>query len=318
MTANFQRHFFEFIATEYNLILSGDLIEDGNFHYLQTDQDRKGRKPFRYIVNLDEPENIHYRDLKRGINGTWFPREFDPISPAEREARRKAAADNQAKREAETLARHERRAAWAAKIWESAKPAEYHKYLEIKHIRAHGIRYVEQLEWRTYHDNNPINITLRNALIIPSRDIRARLWNLQIILTEENEILGTNKLFLPGAKMNGLFHYIGKRTKDICLAEGYATAATIHEATGYRSIAAFSAGNLPYVAKNVREVFPDGRIVICADYDKADQRGRRAGIEKAEEAAKLVDGVVAIPPVEGFDFNDYFISKGVLNVQKTA
>ena len=50
---------------------------------------------------------------------------------------------------------------------------------------------------------------------------------------------------------------------------------------------------------------PDARIVVCADYDRPDKKGRRAGIEKAEEAAALVGGYVALPPNEGQDFNDF-------------
>lgn len=55
----------------------------------------------------------------------------------------------------------------------------------------------------------------------------------------------------------------------------------------------------------VRGLLPTARIVICADNDEPDKNGRRAGPEKAEEAAARVDGFVALAPVEGADFNDY-------------
>jgi putative DNA primase/helicase len=67
----------------------------------------------------------------------------------------------------------------------------------------------------------------------------------------------------------------------------------------------FSAGNLPPVAVIVRAALPDAKIVICADNDKPDKYGQRAGIEKAEEAAALVGGYIALPPIEGADFNDW-------------
>ena len=117
--------------------------------------------------------------------------------------------------------------------------------------------------------------------------------------------LGRDKDFLPGGRKKGLFHWIGQRTETVCLSEGYATGATIHEATGYRVVVCFDAGNLPVVPESVRGLLPDARIVICAGNDEPDKNGRRAGPEKAGEAAARVDGFVALTPVEGADFNDY-------------
>lgn len=86
------------------------------------------------------------------------------------------------------------------------------------------------------------------------------------------------------------------------LAEGYATAASIFEATGQRVLVCFSAGNLPAVALAVRAAMPDVQIVVCADNDLPDKNGRRAGIDKVEEAAALVGGIVAMPPIKGNDY----------------
>lgn len=58
------------------------------------------------------------------------------------------------------------------------------------------------------------------------------------------------------------------------------------------------------MAQAVRAALPDVKIVICGDHDE-EKNGRRAGIEKAEEAAALVGGFVALPPIEKMDFNDF-------------
>jgi putative DNA primase/helicase len=110
---------------------------------------------------------------------------------------------------------------------------------------------------------------------------------------------------LSGGRKRGLFHWLGKRTETVCLAEGYATAASIHESTGYRVFVCFDCGNLTAVAEAVRGLLPDARMVICADNDLPDRTGRQAGQEKAAEAAGLVGGCVALPPVAGADFNDF-------------
>ena len=88
------------------------------------------------------------------------------------------------------------------------------------------------------------------------------------------------------------------------MAEGYATAASVFEATDQRVLVCLSAGNLPAVAA-VRAAMPDVQIIVCADNDLPDKNGRRPGIDKAEEAAALVGGIVAMPPIKGADFNDY-------------
>ena len=148
-------------------------------------------------------------------------------------------------------------------------------------------------------------VKIDGVLLVPMKDASGKLWNIQVIFSEVCPALEREGDFLPGARVSGLFHWVGERTQTVCIAEGYATAATLYESTGYRCFVAFSAGNLAHVALAVRKALPDARIVVCGDNDLPDQRGRRAGIEKAEEAATLVDGYVALPPVEGADFNDW-------------
>jgi putative DNA primase/helicase len=51
------------------------------------------------------------------------------------------------------------------------------------------------------------------------------------------------------------------------VAEGFATAATVHEATGSAVAFAFNANNLKPIAKALREKFPNLEMVICGDDD---------------------------------------------------
>jgi putative DNA primase/helicase len=61
------------------------------------------------------------------------------------------------------------------------------------------------------------------------------------------------KWFNTGATVAGHFHLIGTPAGRLYLCEGYATGATIHEATGAAVAVAFHAGNLKAVAKILRE-----------------------------------------------------------------
>ena len=283
---------------------------DGRVNYVGATEDRKGHKPIRVFIHADIPQNVHLTDMKRSHQWTWYPEGQQPLTPAEREARRREIEQHKAQREAETQARHSKRAAWALKLWNSARPADgTHPYLVRKGVKAHGLRLLPVWEKRIYHeDGNGFDLVkIEGVLLVPMKDETGALWNVQMIYPQKI-LLGDEERdrdFLPGARVTGLFHWLGERTETVCLAEGYATAASVHEATGYRCFVAFSAGNLPHVAQAVRAALPDAKIVIGADFDKPDKKGRRAGIEKAEEAAGLVGGFVALPPIEGADFNDW-------------
>ncbi len=65
----------------------------------------------------------------------------------------------------------------------------------------------------------------------------------------------------------GCYFPIGKPGRRIWIAEGYATAATVHEITGNCVVVAFNAGNLADVAIAVRQRFRMAQIYIAADND---------------------------------------------------
>ena len=91
--------------------------------------------------------------------------------------------------------------------------------------------------------------------------------------------------------------------EPLCLCEGYATGASIYEATSYPVAVAFNTGNLLPVAQSLRARFPDSRLVLCADDDAATDGN--PGLTKAKEAARAVGGLLAVP-----DFGEIGIRRG--------
>ena len=90
------------------------------------------------------------------------------------------------------------------------------------------------------------------------------------------------------------------------MAEGYATAATLkslHSQAGdppgrVAFVAAFDAGNVPHVARVLRERHRSAAMVIAADNDKAmeDQElGRNPGLIKGQQAAEGAAAVLMAP-----------------------
>ena len=116
------------------------------------------------------------------------------------------------------------------------------------------------------------------------------------------------KRFMPGGRVRGCYHAIGRPHGVLIVAEGYSTGATIHEATGQAVAVAFNAGNLEPVARALRARFPCASILIAGDDDHrtAGNPGRTA----AEQAALSVGGSAVLPlfpvprPAHATDFND--------------
>ena len=95
------------------------------------------------------------------------------------------------------------------------------------------------------------------------------------------------------------------------IAEGYATGASLHLATGHAVLIAFNAGNLEAVARLARARYPDREILLCADTDcetvKPDGSPWNPGREAASSAAQAVGGKLALCPAHdgrATDFND--------------
>jgi putative DNA primase/helicase len=98
----------------------------------------------------------------------------------------------------------------------------------------------------------------------------------------------------------------------LLIGEGAATVLSASAATGCPAVAALSSGNLPAVAKAMRERYPAAALVILADLVKA----TGAPDPHAIEAARAVGGKLAIPDFgtgrgpDTKDMNDLFILGG--------
>lgn len=135
----------------------------------------------------------------------------------------------------------------------------------------------------------------RGCLVVPIFNRELAVRSLQIIFSK-------NKSFPRHGQKSDCFFFIGDRecaAGVLCIAEGYATAASIHMATGYPAVVAFDAGNIVRVSKIMRQIFPSISIVVCGDNDAINKNGVSTGIEKANQAASIGRGVAVIPEFVG-------------------
>jgi len=143
-------------------------------------------------------------------------------------------------------------------------------------------------------------VSASGSLIVPGFNEDGEISTIQTIPTNGK------KMFFKNAKAGGCFYPIGELKEKVYIAEGFATAATIYEETGELSIMAFGAGNIPKVAKIMRNKYPDKSIIIVADNDSLKTN---TGEKKAREAAEQSGCSVIMPPEPG-DINDYRESGG--------
>lgn len=210
-----------------------------------------------------------------------------------------------ASHEAQQQADHAAAAQQAHALWEAASASGSSAYLHRKSVPGFGVRYAAD-----------------GCLLVPLRDAQGVLWNVQRI-APERPARGPDKLFLKGGRKSGLWHMLGSTegVQTVLLAEGYATAASLRQATGLPVAVAFDAGNLLHVARALQGVLPDVLLVVCGDDDAASAQrvGRNTGRSKAEAAAKAVQGVAVFPadlPAGGSDFNDMQKAHGLPAVKE--
>lgn len=197
--------------------------------------------------------------------------------------------------EAGTEADHKAAAALAAKIMEKSRQATGNAYLTRK-----GFTALECLTLTAAHKTG--GVTYRAGdLVIPLYGDTGALVNLQLINADGL------KRTLKGGQVKGACHIIeGKKQagKRLWIAEGYATALTVHHLTGETVMVALSSVNLLSLASLARQKHPACQIVLSADRDLNGD-----GQTKAAAAAEACEGIVALPPVFG-DWNDSFVQKG--------
>jgi putative DNA primase/helicase len=123
------------------------------------------------------------------------------------------------------------------------------------------------------------------CLLVPLRDIDGKLWSVLKISPDGFKL---NQEFARASKC---FFTIGEIAdgNTFCIAEGFATAATVHEATGYPVVSACYADNLRKVAPILRSKYPAATIIVCGDDDwltQVDGKSRNTGRIAAEAAAR--------------------------------
>lgn len=237
-----------------------------------------------------------------------------------RENARKIAMEKQQKRERLASEFSARVSAQALIWWEKYTDApDDHPYLVRKNIKPHTAKFGN---WRKYGYKLETIETYSNALIIPIYNVNG-LYGLQgITPTKHLQANGkyTDKHYMFGLGKSGLFTYFGEPKKRIIICEGWATGASIYEATGDFVMVAFDCGQLEDKAKIAREKWPKLQIIIAADNDQFTHKN--PGITMAEKLSKEIPDCSYVYPEfsdlsnKPTDFNDLHVMSGITAVSE--
>lgn len=231
------------------------------------------------------------------------------ISADERQALAARIAADKKRADADQSRRQRQAALRAESTWRKLALTGHCAYLERKglHGPIGGVRF-----------------TPTGALVIPVQDAKGRIHGLQFILDKTahkkqiHDAGGRDKQFWPpGAAKKGHFFLMGLPVGILLIAEGYATAASLHTATGLPVAVVWDAGNIAAAVAVLAKEYPKAHLLICADNDDLARCGacqqpilidgddcpacgqphkkRNAGLEAANLTAIKHGGKVLIP-----------------------
>lgn len=236
---------------------------------------------------------------------------YQKPTPEELAERRRVATERAAKEEAETTRERADTTKKAAAILKAATEAKAdHPYLSRKQVSpVTTLREIDASAAAAilgYAPKSGGELLAGRLLVVPVKQDDG-ISTLELIDGDKRKAALVGR----GSKVGG--YWATERLPDgdgtgltLLIGEGVATVLSAKEATGHTAIAALSSGNLPAVAKAMRERYPAAALVILADLVKATGEPDSHAIE----AAKVGAGKTAIPdfegerPEEATDFND--------------
>lgn len=287
---------FQTFCKSHGLIVDS-VIDDEEIHRVATSSSKRGALDGWYVLYTSGkfPVGVCGDWKTPDISYQWQAETGRTLTFQERADHAKWVDEVKAKQKAAREANQEKAAERAEEeigIYADASPE--HPYLQRKRVQPHGIK-----------------VDRAGRLVVPVLSADGEIISHQTIDSD-----GT-KRFLKGGRVEGGFFEIRGTRQVVFVGEGFATCASVHEATGCTVLVAFDCGNMPKVAKAAKELYLGAKIVMAADNDQFTDGN--PGVRAANEAASAVHGMVVCPTfseeeVSGgkpTDFNDLHVLRGL-------
>lgn len=285
---------FENAMVEAGLIVRG--IEQSGRIVRCATTGKPRKKNGWYVFYPDGVPAGAFGDYETGLSSTWTANLGRSLTIAEQIENKRRMEDARRLREEERSRKAADAAEIAVNVLESAANApDDHAYCIKKQVKP----------------TVGIKINGDGELLIPQRN-------------ESGDICSIQRIYPDGEKKNwygapkGMYEIPGS-SSSVYVVEGWATGATIHEATGAHVYVAFDTGNLKRTASHARAQHPTSRVILAADNDQ--WTDGNPGVRFAQEAAAAVGGQVIVPDVSGItgkptDWNDIHTALGIEEVRK--
>jgi putative DNA primase/helicase len=308
---NPQEAFAEALS-ECGLQLTGLPVMNGQIQRVPVQGEDPSKKSGSYVGHLDGHPAGYIQNFKTGEQTNWkLNVQLKALSAVDRAKLAAEAAQKRQDRANQMERQHTETAKMVEAHFSQSVTADQHPYLQSKGVSAYGLK-LDAVGTILLPKDDPEGQQWSQVgnLLVPIRDIDGQFLGAQ-------SIDGIGRKSLPrGCRKQGGHHVIGDvaASDKILFAEGYATAATLHELTRLPVVVTFDSGNLPGVAEAYRAKFPEKNLILAGDNDHHKPMEKNGGLQKAEEAAKKVGGYTLLPSFEkgasGSDWNDLMHSKG--------
>ena len=316
-------------------------IMDGILRRVRVDGDKGTQKSGAYVGYLDGAPAGFIQNFKSGFSSNWKYETLDILPYSDEliysKKTQKLTKDNtnfiqkQLQRENELEDEYKK----TAKIL-------YDEFLTAKFAVLDHTYFIKKRVYKNYG----LKQDRFGNLLMPLFDINEKFWSLQRIFPNGNKMIGallSNEQKKNGekllAKKRGNFFIISddmdiynknsaklniealSKYNKIYICEGFATAASVHEACKMPVIVGLDVGNVEFVVQDFSARFCNIHIIIAADNDvkKEKESGFNIGKEKAMQIKNNFKNVsVCIPNFNdteissGYsDFNDLYNSRGI-------
>lgn len=286
---------FEQAMRKAGVFCNDPIIADGALHRFSPNG--KGETDGWYVLHN---QGGAFGNWRKNIHEKWSANN-PGLSPFELKRVNEQIAEEKRKHEQEILNQYEEVSKKVTDWWSKLSLTGHSSYLETKQIKPWGIRFG------------------KDAIAVPLQDIDGKLWSLQRIYHNGD------KFFEKGGRKKGCFCSIGsiEESQILYVCEGYATGASIYEATQVPTIIAFDVGNLEPVVAALLHKWPQKKITICADNDQ--WKEKNVGVETAKATSKKHACNIVWPefPNEAkingkdpTDFNDLHALQGLETIKK--
>ena len=276
-----------------HLEITGEIVRVPVNELAGIKQDSSGQKSGYYVVNqLDGNYFATFGNWKTGFEGKWSSINTQSMTYEQKEGLQRQLQEAKERHDKAKKQRHKEMAEKVKGWFESYTSVLEHEYLTNKKVKNYGLKQYQDL------------------LVCPVYSTRGDIRSLQYIskngekrFAKNSEIKGN--IFLVGADINDI-----PKLDKIILAEGYATCASIFEATQIPVACVFSANFVMAVALQIRKL-SGARIIVALDNDESG-----VGEKKAQECVQVVPNSCVRLPSERGDYNDLYLKHGLDKVKQ--